>query len=48
MSPSPTRIYIGVTDNDWFRFQRIWMPGDPKEQPDRQALEWHADEVFLR
>src|ERR1043165_3049892 len=22
MSPSPTRIYIGVTDNDWFHFLR--------------------------
>jgi hypothetical protein len=22
VSPSPTRIWIGVTDNDWFRFLR--------------------------
>jgi putative restriction endonuclease len=31
-----------------FNNERIWMPGDPGEQPDRQALEWHADAVFLR
>lgn len=31
-----------------FHGQRIWMPGDPVDRPDQQALEWHSDEVFLR
>lgn len=31
-----------------FHDQKIWMPGDPMNRPDRQALEWHADEKFLR
>jgi putative restriction endonuclease len=30
-----------------FHDQKIWMPGDPVSQPDREALEWHAEEVFL-
>jgi len=30
-----------------FHDQRIWMPGDPVSQPNREALEWHAEEVFL-
>lgn len=28
--------------------QQIWMPKDPRRQPDRLQLEWHADEVFLK
>src|SRR6202035_3199539 len=31
-----------------FNGQKIWLPGDPNSQPDRQILEWHADTVFLR
>jgi putative restriction endonuclease len=31
-----------------FNDKRIWMPGDPVSQPNREALEWHAEEVFLR
>ena len=31
-----------------FNDQRIWMPGDPARRPSREALEWHADAVFLR
>lgn len=31
-----------------FHDKRIWMPGDPRSQPNREALEWHADTVFLR
>ena len=31
-----------------FNDQKIWMPGDPVSQPDREALEWHSDAVFLR
>jgi putative restriction endonuclease len=31
-----------------FNDQEIWMPGDPIARPSREALEWHADEVFLR
>lgn len=31
-----------------FHDQRIWMPGDPVSQPNREALEWHSDAVFLR
>ena len=30
-----------------FHGQRIWMPGDPISQPNREALEWHAEGVFL-
>ena len=30
-----------------FHGQRIWMPGDPVSQPNREALEWHAEGVFL-
>jgi putative restriction endonuclease len=30
-----------------FHGQRIWMPGDPVSQPSREALEWHAEGVFL-
>ncbi|MCZ7650331.1 MAG: HNH endonuclease [Thermoanaerobaculia bacterium] len=26
--------------------QRIWVPRQPERQPDREALEWHADKVF--
>jgi hypothetical protein len=26
-----------------FNDQRIWMPGDPGSQPNREALEWHSD-----
>lgn len=28
--------------------KEIWMPGDPASRPDREALEWHSDTVFLR
>ena len=28
--------------------KKIWMPGDPVSQPDREALEWHSEEMFLR
>lgn len=31
-----------------FHGKRIWMPGDPTRQPNREALEWHADKLFLR
>jgi putative restriction endonuclease len=31
-----------------FNDQRIWMPGDPISQPNREALEWHSDAVFLK
>jgi putative restriction endonuclease len=31
-----------------FNGERIWMPGDPARQPNREALEWHADTLFLR
>ena len=31
-----------------FHDQKIWMPGDPASQPNREALEWHSDAVFLR
>jgi putative restriction endonuclease len=31
-----------------FHGQRIWMPGDPVSQPNREALEWHSEAVFLR
>jgi putative restriction endonuclease len=30
-----------------FHGQRIWMPGDPVSQPNREPLEWHAEGVFL-
>jgi putative restriction endonuclease len=30
-----------------FHGQKIWLPGDPTSQPDREALEWHSDAVFL-
>jgi HNH endonuclease len=30
-----------------FHGNRIWLPGDPKSQPDLQALEWHSEHVFL-
>jgi putative restriction endonuclease len=30
-----------------FHGQRIWMPGDPVSQPNREALEWHSEGVFL-
>ncbi|HEY3570660.1 MAG TPA: HNH endonuclease [Thermoanaerobaculia bacterium] len=30
-----------------FHNQSIWMPGDPISQPNREALEWHSEEVFL-
>jgi putative restriction endonuclease len=30
-----------------FHGQKIWMPGDPTSQPNREALEWHSDTVFL-
>jgi putative restriction endonuclease len=30
-----------------FNDQRIWMPGDPISQPNREALAWHSEEVFL-
>ncbi len=29
-----------------FHGQRIWMPGDPGSQPNRETLEWHAEGVF--
>ncbi len=28
--------------------QEINVPGRPRDRPDREALEWHLDEVFLR
>lgn len=28
--------------------QKIWIPQDPRSQPDRHLLEWHADEIFLK
>jgi putative restriction endonuclease len=28
--------------------KKIWMPGDPAQQPDRRLLEWHADVVYLK
>lgn len=31
-----------------FLGERIWMPGDPAGRPSQEALEWHADAVFLR
>ncbi|MEA2560545.1 MAG: putative restriction endonuclease [Acidobacteriota bacterium] len=31
-----------------FNGERIWMPGDPARRPSREALEWHADTLFLR
>lgn len=31
-----------------FHGQEIWLPRDLGCRPDRRALEWHADEVFLR
>lgn len=31
-----------------FNGEKIWMPGDPAQQPNREALEWHADTLFLR
>jgi putative restriction endonuclease len=31
-----------------FNDQRIWMPGDPLSRPNREALEWHSDVMFLR
>jgi putative restriction endonuclease len=31
-----------------FHGQKIWMPGDPVSRPDREALEWHSEAVFLR
>lgn len=31
-----------------FHDKKIWMPGDPALRPNREALEWHADAVFLR
>ena len=31
-----------------FNDKKIWMPGDPARQPNREALEWHADNIFLQ
>jgi putative restriction endonuclease len=31
-----------------FNNQRIFLPGDPVSQPNREALEWHESTVFLR
>jgi hypothetical protein len=31
-----------------FNDKRIWMPGEAGGQPNREALEWHADTVFLK
>lgn len=31
-----------------FNDKEIWLPQDPRKRPDRQFLEWHADEVFLK
>lgn len=31
-----------------FNGEKIWMPGDPARRPSREALEWHADNCFLR
>jgi hypothetical protein len=31
-----------------FHGHQIWVPGNPGNQPNRGALEWHGDVVFLR
>jgi putative restriction endonuclease len=34
--------YMPYNDKD------IWLPRDPSKQPNREALEWHADTIFLK
>ena len=38
---------LPVLDAAHINDQRIWMPGDPISQPNREALAWHSEEVFL-
>jgi len=41
------KIFVGVTDNNWYNYLANIQPDKVQERPSIELLRWHNENVFM-